>query len=188
MRLETPFLAVDHPVVAAQLRLGCVKTFWSKPPFRLGHRETRHELRGSSSGCGKKTRLLTGVPPCARSTALARIRRLPQNVGANRDVPRKARFISASLICPYPCPPAPARMARPFALAAPRPASAVTNLFRSDANGYDGPSRRRCSTFLAHDLRISPFEVLLDSGAVSKIPTHNWFLQLSCLSGSRADH
>src|SRR5258707_15173792 len=68
-----PFLAVDYPVVAAQLRLG-FENFGVRATLRLGHRERRNDLVVEQRL--QKTLLLIGRPIMRENLGVARIRRL----------------------------------------------------------------------------------------------------------------
>src|SRR5216683_7581886 len=68
-----PFLAVDYPVVTAQLGLG-LEDFRVRATLRLGHRERRNDLIVEQRL--QKTLLLLGRPIMRENLGVARVRRL----------------------------------------------------------------------------------------------------------------
>src|SRR6267142_5090324 len=174
-----PFLAVDYPVVAAQLGLG-LENLRVRAALRLGHRERRNDLVVEQRL--QKTLLLIGRPIMRENLGVARIRRLASK--NNRRESRAAQdFVhQRELDLPIALPAKLwSEMTRPqFALAhlgLQRPHQLVS--FRI-ANVVRMPEHvvERLN-FLAHEL-IDPVEVLLELGLGFKIPTH------SCSSNCRA--
>src|SRR5260370_30399280 len=68
-----PFLAVDYPVVAAQLRLG-LENFWVRATLRLCHRERGNDFIVEQRL--QKPLLLIRRPIMRENLGVARVRRL----------------------------------------------------------------------------------------------------------------
>src|SRR5712692_425932 len=174
-----PFLAVDYPVVAAQLGLG-LEDFWIRATLRLGHRERRNDLVVEQRL--QKTLLLIGRPIMRQDLGVARVRRLAAKhyrceSRAPEDLVHQRKLdLSVALPAQFW-----SEMASPqFALAhlgLQRPHQAVSFRIANVVRMAQHVVERL--DFLAHEL-IDPVEVLLELGLGFKIPTHD------CSSNYRA--
>src|SRR6266851_5315851 len=174
-----PFLAVDYPVVTAQLGLG-LENFRVRATLRLGHRERRNDLIVEQRL--QKTLLLIGRPIMRENLGVTRVRRLAtKNDRSEARAPQDLvhqRELDLSVALPAKLRP---EMARPqFALAhlgLQRPHQLVSFRIANVVRMSEHVVERL--DFLAHEL-IDPVEILLELGLGFKIPTH------SCSSNCRA--